>query len=60
MVKFLKILKYLISEIADTIFWLTTPDKNFKKAGVFIVPNFFTPELCDELVEQAKTLLSNE
>ena len=36
MVKFLKILKYLISEIADTIFWLTTPDKNFKKAGVFI------------------------
>ena len=58
--KFLKILKYLTTEIADIIFWLNTPDKNFKKDGIFIVNNFFTPELCDELVEQAKTLLSNE
>ena len=33
--KFLKILKYLTTEIADIIFWLNTPDKNFKKDGIF-------------------------
>ena len=60
MTKFLKILKYLTSEISDIIFWLTTPDKNFKKDGIFVVPNFFTSELCDELVDQAKTLLSDK
>ena len=58
--KYFKILKYLTTEIADIIFWLNTPDKNFKKDGIFIVDNFFTQELCEELVEQAKTLLSDE
>ena len=58
--KIFKILNYLVSEIKDVIFWSTTPDKNFKSDGIFVVPNFFSAELCDELVEQAKSLLSDE
>ena len=45
--KYFKILKYLTTEIADIIFWLNTPDKNFKKDGIFIVNTFFTQELCE-------------
>lgn len=60
MKKLLKILRYLITELSDIIFWIRTPDKQFKKDGIFVLPNFLSPEFCDELVNQAKTLLSNE
>ena len=60
MKKILRSLLYPLREVRDYFFWLSVPDKEFRKNGIFVEENFFDEKLCDSLVEQAKTLISDK
>ena len=60
MKKILKSLLYPLREIKDYFFWLSVPDKELRNNGIFVEENFFDEKLCDNLVEQANTLISDK
>jgi hypothetical protein len=60
MKKILKSLIYPLREIKDYFFWLSVPDKELRNNGIFVEENFFDEKLCDNLVDQANTLISDK
>ena len=58
MKKILRSLLYPL-EVRDYFFWLSVPDKNLEKME-FSLRKIFDEKLCDSLVEQAKTLISDK